>query len=57
MVCDDLSKVDKLNPPAPQNKKPARAGFLFCGAGGIRTLVQTCDQICFLRAYFTVDFR
>jgi|GEM_PF-875234 len=56
MVCDDLSKVDKLN-PALENKKPARAGFLFCGAGGIRTLVQTCDQICFLRAYFTVDFR
>lgn len=29
----------------------------FCGAEGSRTLVQLCDKLCFLRAYFPLGFR
>ncbi len=29
----------------------------FCGAEGVRTLVQLCDKLCLLHAYFPFDFR
>lgn len=28
-----------------------------CGAEGVRTLVQLCDKLCLLHAYFPINFR
>jgi len=30
---------------------------LFCGAEGVRTLVQLCDKLCLLHAYFPISCR
>lgn len=29
----------------------------FCGAEGVRTLVQLCDKLCLLHAYFPINCR
>lgn len=31
--------------------------LFFCGAEGVRTLVQLCGKLCLLHAYFPIDFR
>jgi hypothetical protein len=53
---DGGGKADALSPLFCK-KKDQTISLVFCGAEGSRTLVQLCDKLCLLHAYFPINFR